>query len=144
MRSLLDVNVLIALFDPDHVFHERAHIWWAAHASEGCATCAITENGFVRIMSQPTYSARVRFSPTELIERLATFAQQTSHVFWADSISLRDTQCFARDRIHSSRQITDIYLLALAASRGGRLATFDEGVPVSAVLGARTANLAIV
>lgn len=141
MRSLLDVNVLIALFDPDHVFHQRAHIWWAANATDGWASCPITESGFVRIMSQPTYSARVRFSPTELIERLAIFAQQTNHEFWADSISIRDSQLFARDRIHSSRQITDIYLLALAKTRNARLTTFDEAVPLSAVLGALGQNL---
>lgn len=141
MRSLLDVNVLIALFDPDHVFHQRAHVWWAAHASDGWASCPITENGFVRIMSQSTYSARVRFSPSELIERLATFAQQTNHEFWADSISLRDSQLFAHDRIHSSRQITDIYLLALAKARDARLATFDEAVPLSAAVGALDQNL---
>jgi uncharacterized protein len=28
--ALLDVNVLVALFDPDHVHHEAAHRWFAA------------------------------------------------------------------------------------------------------------------
>jgi uncharacterized protein len=144
MRSLLDVNVLIALFDPDHVFHDRAHTWWAAHQGTGWASCPLTENGFVRIMSQPTYSARTQFSPKELIERLETFAQQTNHEFWADSISIRDSTSFARDRIHSSRQITDIYLLALAVSRGGCLVTFDQTVPLSAAGGARTQDLVVI
>jgi predicted nucleic acid-binding protein len=31
-RALLDINVLIALHDEDHVFHERAHRWWKTHA----------------------------------------------------------------------------------------------------------------
>ena len=143
MRGLLDVNVLIALFDPDHVFHERAHVWWAAQADEGWASCPISENGFARIMSQPAYSARARFSAPELIERLATFAQQTNHEFWSDSISLRDTRLFVHDRIRS-RQITDIYLLALATGRGGRLVTFDEGIPLSAAIGAVAHNLAVI
>ena len=29
--ALLDVNVLVALFDPDHVHHELAHDWFADH-----------------------------------------------------------------------------------------------------------------
>ena len=144
MRSLLDVNVLIALFDPDHVFHQRAHVWWAANTGDGWASCPITENGFVRIMSLPAYSARVRFSPNDLIQRLVTFTQQTNHEFWHDSISLREERPFARDRIHSSRQLTDIYLLALAVSRGGRLATLDETVPRSAAAGALAQNLVVV
>ena len=144
MRSLLDVNVLIALFDPDHVFHERAHIWWGAHAADGWASCPITENGFVRIMSQPTYSARVRFPAGDLIQRLATFAQQTNHEFWSDSISLRDAQLFARDRIHNSRQITDLYLLALAVTHSARLVTFDDGVALSAVIGAAAHHLVVI
>lgn len=144
MRSLLDVNVLIALFDPDHVFHERAHVWWAANADDGWASCPITENGVVRIMSQPTYSSRVRFSPVELIERVASFAQQTNHEFWPDSISLRSAQSFVHERIHHSRQITDIYLLGLAATRGGHLVTFDEGIPISAAVGAVAQNLTVI
>src|SRR5258708_4200603 len=33
MRALLDVNVLIALMDEKHDFHERAHRWWQANLS---------------------------------------------------------------------------------------------------------------
>jgi predicted nucleic acid-binding protein len=31
VRSLLDVNMLIALFQPHHVHHQPAHEWWAAN-----------------------------------------------------------------------------------------------------------------
>jgi Predicted nucleic acid-binding protein, contains PIN domain len=58
MRSLLDVNLLIALLDPDHVFHERAHAWLSSHAAPGVATCPLTENGLVRILSHPSYSKK--------------------------------------------------------------------------------------
>ena len=144
MRALLDVNVLIALFDPDHVFHGRAHNWWAARGKEGWASCPLTENGMIRVMSNPNYSARVRFAPGDLIARLSTFVAGTNHEFWSDSISLRDAQWFARDRIHGSRQLTDIYLLALATSQNGRLATFDESVPMSTVSKAKEKNLVVI
>ena len=43
--ALLDVNVLIALFDETHVHHEAAHDWFADNRAAGWATCAITRTG---------------------------------------------------------------------------------------------------
>ena len=144
MRALLDVNVVIALLDPDHAFHERAHDWWAKNGKHGWASCPLTENGVVRIMSHPGYSKEVRFTPGELISRLRLFAEQTNHEFWPDDISLRDDKTFAGDRIHSPRQLTDLYLLALTAKHGGKLATFDQGIPVSAVRTAKAGQLQVI
>ena len=125
MRALLDIHVIIALFDPDHAFHERAHVWWSVNRIQGWASCPLTENG------------------AELISRIGEFADQTDHAFWGDSISLRDEGIFERDRMHSTRQITDLYLLALAVSHQGRLVTFDEGIPISAVRNAKITNLCV-
>jgi predicted nucleic acid-binding protein len=50
MPALLDVNVLVAMLDPEHVHHEGAHAWFSEHRSTGWATCPITENGLVRIL----------------------------------------------------------------------------------------------
>lgn len=143
MRALLDINILIALFDPDHAFHERAHEWWSANRQDGWASCPLTENGAVRIMSHTGYSRKMQFTPGELIARLREFADQTDHQFWGDLLSLRDDDHFVGDRIHSSRQLTDLYLLALAVSRQGRLVTFDEGIPLSAVRHAKANHLCI-
>jgi toxin-antitoxin system PIN domain toxin len=144
MRALLDVNVIIALQDPDHAFHERAHTWWAANGKRGWASCPLTENGVVRIMSNPNYSEKTQFTPDDLIGRLRKFARQSDHEFWPDDISLRDENFFATERIHSSRQLTDLYLLALAAKHHGRLVTFDRGIPLSSVCNARVVNLCAV
>ena len=144
MRALLDVNVIIALLDPDHAFHERAHDWWAAHGKSGWASCPIVENGAVRIMSHPAYSQRVLFAPGDLISRLQTFAAQTDHEFWPDDVSLRDPKTFLSERIHGSRQLTDLYLLALAGRHDGRLATFDQDIPVSAARAASAKNLCVI
>jgi hypothetical protein len=144
MRALLDVNVVIALLDPDHAFHERAHAWWAAQAKSGWASCPIVENGVVRSMSHPGYSQGARFTPGDLISRLRTFATQTNHEFWPDDVSLRDGKLFTAERIHSSRQLTDLYLLALAGKHAGRLATFDQGIAISAVCGAKVGSLCVI
>jgi toxin-antitoxin system PIN domain toxin len=141
---MLDVNVIIALLDPDHAFHERAHAWWATHEKAGWASCPITENGVIRIMSNPAYSPAARFTPSELISRLRTFVKQTDHQFWPDDLSVRDERVVHGNRIHGSRQVTDLYLLALAVRHQGRLATFDKSIPVSAVPAASIKNLSVV
>ncbi len=144
MRALLDVNVLIALLDPDHVFHDRAHSWWKDQSKSGWASCPLTENGVVRIMSNPAYSRAVKFRPGDLIERMDLFARQSNHEFWSDDLSLRDKSSFLRDHLHSSRALTDVYLLALAVRHQGFLATFDEAIFVSVVPGAGMANLSVI
>lgn len=144
MRALLDVNVIIALLDPDHSFHSRAHKWWQQHARSGWASCPITENGFVRVMSMPGYSQIVRFAPVQLIARLRAFTLETDHQFWEDDLSVRDDSVFVADRIHGGKQLTDFYLLALAAKHKGRLATFDASIPLSAATRAKTENLCVI
>ena len=70
--ALLDVNVLVALFDPDHVHHTLAHDWFADEGTAGWATCPVTENGFVRVLANPAYGAAVT-RPADLIARLNRF-----------------------------------------------------------------------
>jgi len=139
----MDVNVLIALFDPDHVFHERAHDWLSTHSGEGIATCPLTENGLVRIVSHPGYSKTKRFHPHDIIARLQSFVRKHDHEFWADSLSLRDRNSFRAGRILGSGQITDLYLLALATARSARLTTFDTSIALEVVPSAKTGNLIV-
>lgn len=144
MRTLLDVNVVIALLDPDHVFHESAHAWWAENRAAGWASCPITENGVVRIMSNPGYSQAIRFTAGELISQLGSFVSSGNHEFWPDDLSLLDPELFDRPRVNGPRQLTDIYLLALAVAHGGSLATFDRNMLLSAVKGATRSNLLVI
>ena len=58
-RALLDVNVLLALLDADHVDHPRARRWLETEIDDGWASCAITQNGFVRIVSRPRYPSPI-------------------------------------------------------------------------------------
>jgi predicted nucleic acid-binding protein len=54
--ALLDVNVLIALIDPQHVHYEPCHHWFQAHGGHGWATCSLTQNALLRILGNPRYS----------------------------------------------------------------------------------------
>ena len=130
-RALLDVNVLIALLDPDHALHERAREWFKHNAAGGWASCPLTQNGCVRIMSHPAYPNPL--SVISLIERLRKATEGQYHQFWADDVSLLDPRIADASRIHGPRQLTDVYLLALAVKRGGRFVTFDASVPLGAI-----------
>jgi toxin-antitoxin system PIN domain toxin len=131
VRALLDVPVLIALLDSDHASHDSAIKWFANNAREGWASCPITQNGCMRIMSNPGYPNPLPVQ--SVIERLAEACQQDIHEFWPDEVSLLDPLVVDTSRIHGPRQLSGIYLLALAVKHGGRLVTFDTGIPLSAV-----------
>ncbi|WP_017973367.1 TA system VapC family ribonuclease toxin [Actinopolyspora halophila] len=140
-RALLDVNVLLALLDSDHVDHQRAHEWLDGNSAAGWSSCSITENGFVRVISQPRYPSPV--PPAEAIELLAQTRRDSDHEFWACEVSLLDPNLIDRSRLHGHRQITDSYLLALAVAYGGRLVTFGDSLPLSAVHGADEGHLTV-
>lgn len=143
MRSLLDINVLIALVDPHHIHHRRAHGWWGASSDRSWASCPLTENGFVRILSDPGYGGDPR-SPVQLIADLQDFIAMSDHQFWPDDISLRDLSVFDPDHILGPRQLTDIYLLALAVRNGGKLVTFDKRISLSAARNATPDHLSVI
>jgi toxin-antitoxin system PIN domain toxin len=132
---LLDINVLVALFDSAHIHHEPAHRWFARVGSASWATSPITENGFVRVVSNPVYPT-VSASPAEATRRLQVLCSQAGHVFWPDLVSLTDPTLFDLSQLTGHQQITDVYLAGLAFRHGGKLATFDSSIPISAVVGA--------
>lgn len=114
-RALLDVNVLLALLDSDHVDHHRAHDWLDDEIAAGWASCAITENGFVRIISQPRYPSPV--SPSEAIELLSRARDGGHHAFWPCDVSVLDAR------------IVDPRLPAWSASGDRRLPARPGGGP---------------
>jgi toxin-antitoxin system PIN domain toxin len=141
--ALLDVNLLVALFDADHVHHDLAHDWFADHGARGWATCAMTEAGFVRVLANPAYGSPMR-RPVDLVARLRQFCGTSGHRFWADDVSLRDATLFDCARVAGHRQLTDLHLLGLAHRHGGCLATFDRAMPIEAIVGAREDLLEVV
>lgn len=139
MRALLDINVLIALLDGSHIHHALATTWLSGHLDAGWASCPITQNGCVRILSQPAYPNAVPVA--QVAERLALATQHPSHAFWPDATSLLQPDLIEWGRILSSRQVTDVYLLALAVQQNGCLVTLDRGIPPAAVAGAEQRHL---
>ena len=141
MRALLDVSVLLPLFDIGHIQHQRALAWCTENAEAGWASCPLTQNGFVRIACQPGYPR-----PSRMIDAVGVLREQIEepdHEFWPDDISITDDALFDRAHILGPNQITDVYLLGLAVKNGGRLVTFDRGLPLKVVRGAEPKHLVV-
>lgn len=142
MRALLDVNVLIALLDGSHLHHRQATRWLEEHIGHGWASCPITQNGCVRILSHPGYPNR---APAQTIaERLALACAGSAHDFWADDISVLNPGILDWQRLVAGRHLTDAYLLLLAVRNGGRLVTLDRNIPMPAVPGASIDHLVVI
>lgn len=132
MPFLLDVNVLIALLDPSHIQHDTAHEWFGTQGRHAWATCPSTENGVLRIVGHIRYPNSPG-TPAAVAELMKEFCALPGHTFWADDISLFDTEKLDIARLLNSAQVTDSYLLALACAHGGQLATFDRRLVTDAV-----------
>jgi hypothetical protein len=124
---LLDVNVLIAMAWPTHSAHEKVQEWLARRASEGWATCPLTQTGFVRILSNPAFSPNA-LTPAHAVALLQANLGHPSHRFWADELSFIQALEPFHPRLAGHQQVTDAYLLELAMHRKGKLATMDRAV----------------
>lgn len=139
MRALLDVNALVALQDREHMHHVLVVDWLDEHLRQGWASCPLTQNGCLRVMSQPAYPAA---QPVAVVRQaLRTSTSGAAHVFWPDSLSLLDPRFLSDTAVVGPRQLTDLYLLALVVQRRGRLVTLDARIPLMAVPGARPEHL---
>jgi uncharacterized protein len=134
MAALLDVNALIALMDSDHVGHQTMQKYFTRHHRSGWATCPLTENGIVRVLSQAAYPSGQR-TPAEVIQVLNALkaAFEKSYEFWPADISIADNAIFESALIAGPRQVTDVYLLGLVARHDGALVSFDRSLTWQAV-----------
>jgi toxin-antitoxin system PIN domain toxin len=136
MTFLLDVNVLIALIDPAHVHHDIANAWFEREGRTDWATCPITQNGVLRVVGNPRYGNHPG-PPAVVAAVVQRLVALDGHRFWSDDVSLLDEAIVDRSRLLNAAHLTDTYLLALACSRGGMLATLDRRLIADAVHGGR-------
>jgi uncharacterized protein len=121
--NLPDVNFLIALVWKNHIHHTYARRWFLEHSRETFATCPVTESGFIRLSMNPSVVGEaVHF--TAAAAAMETFNRLPNHCFWPLKEGVVST--IGKMSITGYRQLTDAYLLGIAASMGGRLITFDK------------------
>lgn len=136
---LLDINVLIALAWPSHVHHHYAQRWFARKHAAGFRTCPLTQTGFVRLSSNPSFTPQA-VSPREALALLERLTSLRDHEFWPADLPL-GAAIPTEQPVLSHRQVTDLYLLGIARAHRGILATLDRGVLALGSAAARYAEL---
>lgn len=144
--ALFDVNVLVALLDPLHVHHDRAHDWFGSGGREEWLSSPTTQNGVLRVVAHPKYP---NHQPIQVVmSSLRSLVAAGYHKFVPDSLSLLGSAPGAdsvviTERLATSAQVTDTYLLALAVRNEARLASFDRRLVTAAVAGGQESLLLI-
>ena len=142
MKALLDVNVLIALIDENHPDTVKAERWFQNNIEQGWATCPLTENGCIRILSLPRYPNTL--SIQDAVTRLRSVKDRPHYEFIADDISMFHESSVDIHLLSGHRQLTDVYLLALAVEHEMSLVTLDTRIRLETVVGASQSNLVVI
>lgn len=119
---VLDVGVLIALTNADHVHHGRAHTWFTT--ASAWATTPLTESAFVRLMLNPVVTGR-QHRAAEILAALGALRSSPGHHFVTDDSTLADPRVDLSGML-GHRQVTDFHLINLAAHHDAILATLDS------------------
>jgi toxin-antitoxin system PIN domain toxin len=128
-RNLLDLNVLIALTDPEHIHRQEAERWFLSTGKDNWGVCPLTEAGFIRIATNPAMQAG-----TITVERAVAILQglraHSGYRYWpiADTENWVAVTARFAVRITGHQLVTDAYLLGLAIKEDGVLVTFDRGI----------------
>jgi uncharacterized protein len=125
--TLLDVNVLIALLEPEHDSFPRALEWFESSGWEDWGVCPITETGFVRITTNPGFYAGPR-TQKQASAVLRDLASRPGYRYWPMTESWSSLTAPFAGRITGHQQVTDAYLLGMAIKEDGVLVTFDRGL----------------
>ena len=141
MRSLLDTSVLIALLDASHVHHRLTAQWLQTNGGAGWASCPITLNGCIRILSQTSYPNRLPMR--QVVTGLQRAMQNPLHQFWADDVNTITSKSIDWSYTVRPTQLTDVYLLALAVAHEARFVTLDQGIALACVPQARVDQLVV-
>lgn len=132
--ALLDVNMLIAFFDKEHQHRSLVKNWLGNWLKAGnkWATCPITQNGCLRILSLPNY--KNGFKPIEIKHHLSNAVASDNHVFIPDNISLLQDELINWQHIQGAKQLTDAYLLALAKHNQTVFVSLDGRIDINTVI----------
>lgn len=140
MIALLDINVLLARLDQHHSNHATVRDWFLGESIDALLTCPLSENGFLRIFSNPAYPS----GPGEMAKSVSTlrrFQNFPGHRFVSDDFSILSGEIAVESA--TSSQLTDLYLLALAVRHDAKFVTLDTRIDPARVKGGTAALVVI-
>jgi hypothetical protein len=122
---LPDVNILIALTDPEHIGHASSIAWHCKIGAARLLLCPITESGFVRLSTIPNVGGRQMseaLAQLRMIAALPNCENLPIEHSWLELIQP------LTPRLHGYRQVTDALLLGLAIRNEAILVTLDRRI----------------
>jgi toxin-antitoxin system PIN domain toxin len=142
VRIFPDINVLIALFDTSHQHHHVAKQEFTKFLSIGWCTCSLIQNGFVRIVSNPSYLNNMTVAESTIL--LKSAVDGTNHTYLDQTVSLLDANKFETTKLLSHKQITDLFLIGMAIQHNVKLLTFDRNISTHAAVGFNDRHLIVI
>lgn len=122
---LLDVNALVGLLWNVHSLHARAHAWFAREKPLVLG-CALTELSFIRVsMADRTIAASCTDAERALAQFIDALGRRYRFVPAVPPGALL-RGLLQHGRTH--KEVSDLYLCALAEGNGAKLATLDTGI----------------
>ena len=122
--DLPDVNVVVALLNPGHVFHSIALQWFISTSQ--FSTTPITEAGFIRVSLNPALSGTA-LQLSDILASLASLRSDKRWIFLLDDSSLIDPAVDLVGLV-GHKQATDFHLVNLAAKHDAKLITLDSKI----------------
>ena len=131
---LLDVNALMALAWPNHQHHRAVVARLDRRPAPEWATCALTQLGFVRLSANPAVVG-VRRTPAQALDLLGELVADPRHRYLTPLPALPEVTSHF-DHLLGHQQVTDAYLLAVAAANEAILLTLDRRLAPPAAVSA--------
>lgn len=125
--DLPDINVWLALADPDHEHHQRAKTYWDTESAERIGFIRVTMLGLIRLLTNRHVMRGDPFTPKMAWNVYDAFRDLPEVVFleepdfaeskmkeWSDAATFPPTR------------LTDAWIAAMALSTRSRLISFDS------------------
>jgi len=128
-KTLLpDVNVWLALTFDSHKHHPAAKTWFDGLTDELCLFCRMTQQGFLRLATNPQAFGPHALSLDEAWRKYDTF-RSDPRIAFADEPPNVEPQWrnLTRGRTFSHHVWNDAFLAAFALLAGHEIVTFDKG-----------------
>jgi uncharacterized protein len=124
--DLPDVNLWLALTDPNHSQHSAARRYWDEIRADSLAFCRITMLGLLRLATSTTVMQGRPFAQGQIWGIYQTYLTMPIVLFLPEPAELDSTfSSLTEGPDFPHRLWTDAYLAAFAITSGCRLVSFD-------------------
>lgn len=125
---LPDINVWLALAFDGHAHHATASMWFERVADGECSFCRLTQQGFLRLATNPKAFAKDALTLESAWEKYDAFLGDPRVVFSEEPVELETHwRDYAKGRLFAQDVWSDSYLAAFAMAAVSQLVTFDQG-----------------